>query len=101
MQVLMQPRNALGKQFAYQFELSGTQLVLTPGAQRAVAGLARVKGTGARGLRSILEKVLLDALIPRAATIIFNTTCGNNHLSLIELPQYPEALLSHSISQHT
>jgi len=60
-QVLMQPRNALGKQFAYQFELSGTQLVLTPGAQRAVAGLARVKGTGARGLRSILEKVLLDA----------------------------------------
>lgn len=38
-QVLMQPRNALGRQFAYQFELSGTKLHITEGAQRAIAAL--------------------------------------------------------------
>mmetsp|Transcript_17615 Transcript_17615/g.52907 ORF Transcript_17615/g.52907 Transcript_17615/m.52907 type:complete len:604 (+) Transcript_17615:206-2017(+) len=60
-QVLTEPRNALHKQFAYQFELSGARLVLTDGAQRAIASKAAAKGTGARGLRSILESVLLDA----------------------------------------
>lgn len=39
MQVLMQPRNALGRQFAYQFELSGTKLHITEGAQRAIGAL--------------------------------------------------------------
>lgn len=39
MQVLMQPRNALGRQFAYQFELSGTRLHITEGAQLAIAAL--------------------------------------------------------------
>jgi hypothetical protein len=42
MQVLMQPRNALGRQFVYQFELSGTRLHITDDAQRAIAGLVRL-----------------------------------------------------------
>lgn len=66
--VLTQPRNAISKQFTYQFTLSGAKLVLTAGAQKAVARKARDKGTGARGLRTILENVLLDAqyLAPEA-----------------------------------
>lgn len=41
MQVLMQPRNALGRQFVYQFELSGTRLHVTEDAQRAIASMVR------------------------------------------------------------
>ena len=41
MQVLMQPRNALGRQFVYQFELSGTRLHVTDDAQRAIASMVR------------------------------------------------------------
>jgi ATP-dependent protease HslVU (ClpYQ) ATPase subunit len=41
MQVLMQPRNALGRQFVYQFELSGTRLHVADDAQRAIASMVR------------------------------------------------------------
>jgi ATP-dependent Clp protease ATP-binding subunit ClpX len=60
--ILVQPKNALVKQYAYQFELDGVELVLTDDALDAVADQALLRGTGARGLRAILEEVLLDVM---------------------------------------
>ena len=60
--VLTQPRNALIKQFEYFFRLEGLDLIFQPGALEAVARQARQSKSGARGLRSILERVLLEPM---------------------------------------
>jgi len=61
-QILTEPKNALTKQYARLFEMEGTQLEFLPEALRAVAKKAIKRDTGARGLRSILEHVLLDIM---------------------------------------
>jgi ATP-dependent Clp protease ATP-binding subunit ClpX len=61
-QVLTEPRNALGKQYQRLFELDGVDLEFTPEALDAIADLAIERGTGARGLRSILEAILLHVM---------------------------------------
>ena len=61
-EILSVPKNALVRQFAKFFELDGVELVFTDEALIAVADLALVRGTGARGLRSILEDVLLNTM---------------------------------------
>ncbi len=60
--VLTQPKNALVRQFEKLFELDDVSLEFGTGAVEAIADLALTRGTGARGLRSILEGVLLDAM---------------------------------------
>ena len=60
--ILTRPRNAITKQYESLFEMEGAALVFTQEALRAVAGQAIQRGTGARGLRSILEEVLLDIM---------------------------------------
>ena len=60
--VLQEPRDALVKQYTELFRLNGTKLRFTAKALRDLAGLAIHRGTGARGLRSILEEVMLDVL---------------------------------------
>ncbi len=61
-QILSEPRNALVKQYAKIFELEDVELEFTPDALEAVADQALVRGTGARGLRAILEEVLLGIM---------------------------------------
>jgi len=60
--VMTEPRNALVSQYQYLFSLDGVELELTPGAVEAVAELALARKTGARGLTSIVEEVLGDAM---------------------------------------
>ena len=60
--ILTQPKNALVKQYQRLFSLEGVQLEFTEGALRAIAEQAVVHGTGARGLRSIMERMLLDLM---------------------------------------
>jgi ATP-dependent Clp protease ATP-binding subunit ClpX len=60
--ILTEPRNALVKQYQKLFELDGVELEFTPDAVDAVADLAMVRGTGARGLRAIIEEVLLHVM---------------------------------------
>jgi len=60
--VLTEPRNALVRQYQKLFELDGVELEFTQDALAAVAGLAVLRGTGARGLRAILEEVLLTVM---------------------------------------
>jgi ATP-dependent Clp protease ATP-binding subunit ClpX len=56
--ILTTPKNALTKQFIRLFEIDGVELEFTPDACDAMAELALARGTGARGLRSIIEHVL-------------------------------------------
>ncbi|WP_337059422.1 ATP-dependent Clp protease ATP-binding subunit ClpX [Kineococcus sp. G2] len=60
--ILTEPRNALAKQYQRMFELDGVELEFTPDALEAVADQAILRGTGARGLRAILEEVLLPVM---------------------------------------
>jgi ATP-dependent Clp protease ATP-binding subunit ClpX len=60
--VLTEPKNALTTQFRRLFELDGVELEFDPAALDAVADLAVERGTGARGLRSILENILLQVM---------------------------------------
>ena len=57
-QILTEPRNALVKQYRRLFELDGVDLEFTPDSLEAIADQANLRGTGARGLRAILEEVL-------------------------------------------
>ncbi|TDD64885.1 ATP-dependent Clp protease ATP-binding subunit ClpX [Jiangella aurantiaca] len=60
--ILSEPRNALVKQYMRLFELDHVELEFTDDATEAVADLALLRGTGARGLRAILEEVLLHVM---------------------------------------
>ena len=60
--ILTQPKNALTKQYRKLFAMEGVELVFEEGAVAAVAEKAIALGTGARGLRSILEKIMLDTM---------------------------------------
>jgi ATP-dependent Clp protease ATP-binding subunit ClpX len=60
--ILTEPRNALVRQYRRLFELDGVDLEFTDDALEAVADQAILRGTGARGLRAILEEVLLSVM---------------------------------------
>src|SRR5437588_839752 len=60
--ILVEPKNALVKQFKKAFELDNVELDLNEDALEAVAEQALLRGTGARGLRAILEEVLLEVM---------------------------------------
>ncbi|RYZ83461.1 MAG: ATP-dependent Clp protease ATP-binding subunit ClpX, partial [Moraxellaceae bacterium] len=62
MQILTEPKNALIRQYQYLFEMENVDLVFDETALLAVAKKALERNTGARGLRSILENVLLDTM---------------------------------------
>lgn len=60
--ILQEPRNALVKQYAKMLSMEGISLSFTPEALRRIAELATQKKTGARGLRAIMENLMLDVL---------------------------------------
>src|SRR5476649_2162773 len=62
MQIMTQPKDALNKQYQRLFGMEGAELEIRPPALSAIAKKALARKTGARGLRSILEQVLLDTM---------------------------------------
>jgi ATP-dependent Clp protease ATP-binding subunit ClpX len=62
MSILLEPKNALTKQYRKLFDMEGVELEFRQDALRAVAKRAMQRRTGARGLRTILENVLLDTM---------------------------------------
>ena len=70
-EILKKPRNAIVKQYKKLFELENVKLTFTEGAIRGIAREAMKKKTGARGLRSIMEKVMLDVMyeLPSIANV--------------------------------
>jgi ATP-dependent Clp protease ATP-binding subunit ClpX len=61
-QILTEPRNALVKQYQRLFAMDGVELEIRPSALSAIARKALARKTGARGLRSIMEQVLIDTM---------------------------------------
>jgi len=61
-QILTEPKNAITKQYGRLFEMENARLEIRPDGLRAVAQKAIERKAGARGLRSILEHVLLDTM---------------------------------------
>jgi len=75
--ILTEPRNAYVKQYQRLFELDGVELEFDFGALEAIADQAMLRGTGARGLRAIMEEVLLSVMYevpsnPDAARVVIN-----------------------------
>jgi ATP-dependent Clp protease ATP-binding subunit ClpX len=62
MRILTEPKNALVKQYGRLFEMEGVELELRDDALRSIARKAMERKTGARGLRTIMEQVLLDTM---------------------------------------
>ncbi|MBO8425642.1 MAG: ATP-dependent Clp protease ATP-binding subunit ClpX [Proteobacteria bacterium] len=60
--ILTEPKNAIVKQYAAMLEIDGVKLTITDDGLREIAKLAVARKTGARGLRSILEKILLQPM---------------------------------------
>ena len=69
--ILTEPKNALVKQYQRLFEIEDTKLTFTDDALKAIAKRAIERKTGARGLRSIMEDILLDAMfdLPGLSTV--------------------------------
>ena len=60
--ILMEPKNSIIKQYKKLFELDNTQIEFTEEALNKVADLAIERATGARGLRAIMEEIMLDIM---------------------------------------
>ena len=70
--ILIEPKNALTKQFAKLMAMEGVDLEFTPDALRELAAQALKKGTGARALRGLIEKLMLDLMfdVPEVTDIV-------------------------------
>jgi ATP-dependent Clp protease ATP-binding subunit ClpX len=95
-QILTEPRNALVKQYQKLFDLDGVELEFTSDAVDAVADLAMMRGTGARGLRAIIEEVLLHVMydVPSredVAKVVVTGEVVSNNVNPTLVPREPEA----------
>lgn len=84
MEILTEPKNALVKQYQRLFNLDDVELEFTPESLDAIAELALLRGTGARGLRAIMESVLLTVMydVPSRtdiAKVIITKECINEN----------------------
>jgi len=60
--ILTEPKNALVRQYQKLFEMEGAEVDFDPAALREIAKLAKARDTGARGLRSIVEEIMMDVM---------------------------------------
>ena len=60
--ILTEPKNSLVKQYRRIFSMDNVELVFKDQAMRSIAGLALKRGTGARGLRSVMEEIMLEVM---------------------------------------
>jgi ATP-dependent Clp protease ATP-binding subunit ClpX len=87
--ILVRPKNALVKQYQKLFDMEGAELVFEREALVAVARLAAERQTGARGLRSILEKTMLEIMydLPSRANVRRLTVTADTILNRVD-PEY-------------
>jgi ATP-dependent Clp protease ATP-binding subunit ClpX len=83
MQILTEPKNALVKQYQRLFDLDNVELEFNADSLDAIAELALKRGTGARGLRAIMESVLLAVMydVPSrsdVAKVVVTKECIND-----------------------
>ena len=94
--ILTEPKNALVKQYDRLFELDGVELEFTDDALEAVADQAILRGTGARGLRAIMEEVLLSVMydVPSrkdVARVVINREVVLEHVNPTLVPRETQA----------
>jgi ATP-dependent Clp protease ATP-binding subunit ClpX len=100
--ILVEPKNALTKQYQKMFRMEGVELEIRDGALRAIAGKALARKTGARGLRSILEQVLLDVMydLPSQSNlqsvIVDEGTITNDAKPLLMFADPPKVASAHN-----
>jgi len=82
LRILTEPKNALVRQYRRLFQLDGVELVFAPGALEAVADQAISRGTGARGLRAILDDLLMSVMydVPSLDDVVRVTVTDNTVL---------------------
>ncbi len=96
-EILTEPKNSLTKQYQKLFEMEGSAIEFREDALQAIAAKAMTRKTGARGLRSIIENVLLDTMFDLPSTdnvakvvIDANVINGENDPILVYEDQEPE-----------
>ena len=94
--VLTEPKNALVRQYQSLFEMEGCELIFTEDALAVVANKAISKGTGARGLRSIVEDVMLDIMFdlpeqPKGSKFVISDEVVLGDRKLFDLPESKSA----------
>src|SRR5437762_4100545 len=101
-EILVQPKNALLKQYQKMFRMEGVELEIREAALRAIACKALARKTGARGLRSILEQVLLDVMydLPSlnnlSRVVVDESTIANDGKPLLMFTDAPKVAAAHS-----
>lgn len=97
--ILTEPKNALVRQYEKMFELENVRLRFTPNALKAVAAQAIERKTGARGLRNVLERAMLDIMfnLPSMPNV---TECVINR-SVVEKGREPVLLHSDGTALNT
>ncbi|MEC9091315.1 MAG: ATP-dependent Clp protease ATP-binding subunit ClpX [Planctomycetota bacterium] len=93
--VLTEPKNALIKQYKSLFEMEESEVAFTDDALLAIAQKARDKGTGARGLRSIVEEIMLDVMYelpdqPKKSRFVIDEKVAKGE-SLFKMPETKSA----------
>jgi len=91
-EILTEPKNALVKQYQRLFDLDGVELEFDESALEAIADLALLRGTGARGLRAIMEEVLLAVMyevpsLPDVARVLINDAVVREHANPTLIPR--------------
>ena len=101
-EILVEPKNALIKQYQKMFRMEGVELEIREGALRAIARKALARKTGARGLRSILEQTLLDVMydLPSLSNlsrvIVDESTITHDGKPLLMFADAPRVASAHS-----
>ena len=104
-QILTEPKNALARQYQRLFAMEGADLVFTDDALEAIAQKALTRNTGARGLRSIVENVLLDTMydlpgLQDVGTVTVNAEVVNEGLPPLTSPERQPQTLSPDTAEH-
>jgi ATP-dependent Clp protease ATP-binding subunit ClpX len=94
--VLTEPKNALTKQYERLFAMEEANLQFTDEALKSIAKKAQARETGARGLRSIIEQVMLDIMFelpdqPRGSHYVVSDDVVEGRQQLCEQPQTKSA----------
>jgi ATP-dependent Clp protease ATP-binding subunit ClpX len=94
--VLTEPKNALTKQYQHLFSMEEADLKFTDQALQAIAKKAQERETGARGLRSIIEQVMLDIMFdlpdqPRGSRYVITDEIVHGKKPLFSEPQTKSA----------
>ena len=98
--ILLKPRNALTKQYRKMLAMDGVELVFTNEALTAIAKMALKRKSGARGLRAIIEEVMMDTMydlpsLENASRCIVNEDCVLKHAKpVVEYNRLPESSVS-------